>query len=298
MTLPRSLLVIVGDELLGGFTRDLNGALATRRLFEVGYPVGRIEIVGDSIDDIAAAVTRAIGDPGVARIVVCGGIGPTPDDRTHEGVARALGRELVENPRALSHIRALLERMHAAGWVASPEPSPANRRMAVMAAGALALDNPRGMAPPLALRLPGSADPAGAGTVSKKPLASTAAAPAERWLFVLPGVPREFAAILEEVLIPTYFTGSRALSVVEQRHRGAIEADFAGPLTRLGADYPDVTAGSYPEQGAEPVLVIRLRGEDPERVAAAAATLERLAGRTPGAAARGAAAEPRAAAPG
>jgi hypothetical protein len=101
MPLPETLLIIVGDELLGGFTTDVNGALAARRLFEAGYPVRRIEMVGDAVDDIATAVRRAIDDPSAARVIVSGGIGPTPDDRTHEAVAKALGRELEEDPAAL-----------------------------------------------------------------------------------------------------------------------------------------------------------------------------------------------------
>ncbi len=247
MPLPETLLIIVGDELLGGFTTDLNGALAARRLFQAGYPVRRIEVVGDSVDDIAAAVRRAIDDPRAARVIVSGGIGPTPDDRTHEAVAKALGRDLAEDAAALRQIGAMVARMHAAGWVASPTPAPANRRMARMATGGRILDNRRGMAPPLAIELE---------------------APSGRWLFVLPGVPREFEAVLEEVLIPGYFSDSRAPTVVESRHPGAIEADFAEPMRRLELEFPDVAVGSYPpQQGGD--LIIRLRGQDPERVRAA-----------------------------
>src|ERR1019366_9202270 len=132
MSLPETILIIIGDELLGGFTTDVNGALAARRLFEAGYPVRRIEMVGDAVDDIATAVRRAIEDPSAARVIVSGGIGPTPDDRT---------RELVEDPAALGRIEAMVARMHAAGWVASPIPTSANRRMARMAAGGRILDN-------------------------------------------------------------------------------------------------------------------------------------------------------------
>jgi nicotinamide-nucleotide amidase len=254
MPLPQTLLIVVGDELLGGFTTDLNGALAARRLFEAGYPVRRIEMVGDAVDDIAAAVRRAIDDPSAARVIVSGGIGPTPDDRTHQAVAKALGRELVEDPAALRRIEAMVARMHAAGWVASPTLTPANRRMARMAAGGRILDNRRGMAPPLALELEAARD---------------------RWLFVLPGVPREFEAVLEEVLIPGYFSSSRALTVVESRHPGAIEADFAEPMRRLEMEFPDVAVGSYPPQRGRD-LIIRLRGEDPERVHAAERRLGEL----------------------
>jgi molybdenum cofactor synthesis domain-containing protein len=265
MALPRTVLVIVGDELLGGFTTDANGALAARLLFDAGYPVCRIEVVGDVVEDIVGAVRRGVDDPSVDRVIVSGGIGPTPDDRTHEGVATALGRELVEDPAALRHIERVVARMHAAGWVESPVPSAANRRMARMAAGGRVLENRRGMAPPLAVRL---GPVPGAGTTPGSPAH-------ERWLFVLPGVPREFQTVLEEELIPAYFASSRALSVTELRFPGAIEADFAEPMRRLEGEFPDVTVGSYPQQQSRD-LVIRLRGEDPARVGAAAERLDRL----------------------
>jgi molybdenum cofactor synthesis domain-containing protein len=270
MALPQSLLVVVGDELLGGFTADRNGPLAARRLFELGYPVRRVEIVGDCVADIAAAVRRGVDDSSITRIVVCGGIGPTPDDRTHEAVALALGRELVEEPEALRHISAVVARMHAAGWVPSPTPTAANRRMALMAAGGQVLENRRGMAPPLAIGLP-------AVTPQRPPGTRW-----DRWLFVLPGVPREFAAIFEEVLVPQFLSDSRALSVRELHRSGAVEADFADPLRRLEQEFPDVSAGSYPQQqGDALVLVLRLRGEDPARVAAAAERLTELSAGIP-----------------
>jgi nicotinamide-nucleotide amidase len=271
MPLPETLLIIVGDELLGGFTTDVNGALAARRLFEAGYPVRRIEVVGDSVDDIAVAVRRAIDDPHAARVIVSGGIGPTPDDRTHEAVAKALGRDLAEDAAALRRIEAMVARMQAAGWVASPTPNPANRRMARMATGGQILDNRRGMAPPLAVELE---------------------SPPGRWLFVLPGVPREFEAVLEEVLIPDYFSGSRALTVVESRHPGAVEADFAEPMRLLELEFPDVAVGSYPPQRGRD-LIIRLRGEDPERVRAAEQRLGELRAGPDGPASPGAVQRPR-----
>ena len=283
MPLPQTLLVIVGDELLGGFTTDTNGALAARRLFEAGYPVRRIEVVADSVDDIAVSVRRGIEDPSITRVLVAGGIGPTPDDRTHEAVARALGRELVEHPAALRHIETLVARMHAAGWVSSPVPTPANRKMSRMAAGVGILDNPRGMAPGLAVEL-GPAPAAGAVAASR-PARSTGGAeiedeamapsPWDRWLFVLPGVPREFATMLEDVLIPTHFAGSEAMTVVETRHPGAVEADFAEPMRRLELEFPDVAVGSYPQQRSRD-LVIRLRGTDSGRVRAAEERLREL----------------------
>ncbi|HWF58346.1 MAG TPA: molybdopterin-binding protein, partial [Candidatus Dormibacteraeota bacterium] len=232
-------------EVLSGHTQDTNSSFLARHAFAAGYPVRRIEVVADQLDDIGAAVRRAV-DEGTARIAVCGGIGPTPDDRTFEAVAVALDRPLEESTIALAHISGIVARMHAAGWVTSDEVSAGNRRCATVPAGGIVLANRRGMAPPMAYELGD-----------------------DRWLFILPGVPREFTTIVEEELIPRFFAGGTATSVVEARYRGVPESELYPPLHRLAEEFADVAAGSYPQSEARQVIV-RLQGLDPERVRAAA----------------------------
>ena len=106
-----TVLIAVGDELLSGHTLDTNSNLLAKALFAAGHPVRRIEVVGDDPDAIIAAVRRAQTEAGVSRIVVSGGIGPTPDDRTFGAVARALDRPLELNPVAFAHIETLVRRM-------------------------------------------------------------------------------------------------------------------------------------------------------------------------------------------
>src|ERR1700737_960179 len=93
-TSPAAVIIAVGDEVLSGHTQDTNSSYLASRAFAAGFPVRRIEVVADVISDVVAAVHRAVADEEVARIVVCGGIGPTPDDLTFEAVARALDRPL------------------------------------------------------------------------------------------------------------------------------------------------------------------------------------------------------------
>src|SRR5450759_3652345 len=105
MSQPRMTVIIaVGDEVLSGHTQDTNSFFLAQRAFAAGFPVRRIEVVADRIDDVVAAIHRGLADTGVTRIAVCGGIGPTPDDRTFEAVGRALDRPLEENELALAHI--------------------------------------------------------------------------------------------------------------------------------------------------------------------------------------------------
>jgi nicotinamide-nucleotide amidase len=245
-------IVTVGDEILSGHTQDTNSSLLARQAFAAGRPVAHIEVVPDQPAAIIAAIRRAIDDPEITRIAVCGGIGPTPDDRTFQAVADALGLPLELNPIAYGNIEALARRMHAAGWIAKPEVSEANRRCAVVPAGATVLTNRVGMAPPLAIEIGD-----------------------DRWLFVLPGIPREFTTIVEEELIPKYFAGGVAPVVREVRYRSVPESEMSEPMLVLEAEFPDVTVGSYP-QVERRELVIRLRGREAERVDAAVARLRAL----------------------
>lgn len=245
-------IVMVGDELLSGHTQDSNSSFLARLAFAAGRPVAHIEVVSDDPAAIVAATLRAIDDPAISRIAVCGGIGPTPDDRTFQAVADALGRPLELNPIAYENIAALARRMYAAGWIDKPEVSEANRRCAMVPIGSIVLTNRRGMAPPLAIDLGG-----------------------DRWLFVLPGIPREFTTIVEEELIPRYFAGGAAPVVREVHYRSVPESEMYEPMLVLEREFPDVSVGSYPHV-EQRELVIRVRGHDAGRVDAAVARLRSL----------------------
>lgn len=246
-----TIVVAVGDEILSGYTLDTNSNRLARALFAAGHPVRRIEVVGDDREAIAAAIRRATAEPGVRHIVVSGGIGPTPDDVTFEAVAYALERPLELHAGAFAHIQTLVQRMHDAGWVASSEVGPANRRSAMLPTGAELIPNRRGMAPAIRLVL------------------------GDRDLFVLPGIPREFSTIVEEELIPRHIGFAAAQTVLEVRYTSVPEAEMATPMRQLAAEFPDVLVGSYP-QTQRRELVMRLRGMDPQRVAAAADRLRQL----------------------
>ncbi len=245
-------IVTVGDEILSGHTQDTNSSFLARMAFAAERPVVSIEVVADQSAAIVAAIHRALADPSITRIAVCGGIGPTPDDRTFQAVGDALGRPLALNPIAYANMEALARRMHAAGWIDKPVVTEANRRCAIVPTGAVVLTNRRGSAPPLAIEVGD-----------------------DRWLFVLPGIPREFITIVEEELIPRYFTGAPAPVVREVHYRSVPESEMYEPMMVLEAEFPDITVGSYPHV-EQRELVIRLRGHEAERVDAAVARLRTL----------------------
>ncbi len=138
-----SVVIAVGDELLRGHTLDSNTNWLAQRLYTLGFPVRRVHIVSDVQDEIVAAVRGEMTlEP--TCLFLCGGLGPTPDDRTLAALAVALERPLGLDAQAAAHIQVRLDWLHGIGRIKSPEMHEANRRMAEVPEGATILDNARG----------------------------------------------------------------------------------------------------------------------------------------------------------
>jgi len=92
-------LVTVGDELLSGDTANTNAAWLGRQLAQRGVTVERTTVVPDRLSDIARVVNEHHAE--YDAVIVTGGLGPTHDDKTIEGVAAAFGRDVAESEQAL-----------------------------------------------------------------------------------------------------------------------------------------------------------------------------------------------------
>lgn len=242
--MAQSSIIAVGDELLAGFTLDTNSHWMAGRLFRNGYPARWIEVIGDSEPEIVGAVRSHIGQPAISRIFVCGGLGPTPDDRTSAALARALDRPLLYDRAVGALMQQWLFRSGAAARRGTAELNAGNRKMAFVPQGATLLGNGAGMAPGLAFEI-------GAG----------------RYLFALPGIPSELKAVFERAIEPRYLQGETGRAVVELRYRMAPESAFHDAMLALAEEYPDVALGSYPQTEVRE-LVLRASGTDAERVQA------------------------------
>ncbi len=131
-------LLAVGAELLVGETRDTNSGDLARSLTDLGVDVRRMTQLPDDLDTIAEAITAALGR--VDLVVTSGGLGPTPDDLTREGVAAALG----EQPRVDPDLEAWLRDL----WARRGSPfSNVNLKQAWLIPSASAMANPNGTAP-------------------------------------------------------------------------------------------------------------------------------------------------------
>src|SRR5438046_9121521 len=99
-------IILIGNEILSGKIADVNAAYLCRELRQLGVDVRRISVVPDEVELIAREVTAQSRDFDV--VFTSGGVGPTHDDVTIEGVARALGVPVVRHPELV----ALLERYY------------------------------------------------------------------------------------------------------------------------------------------------------------------------------------------
>src|SRR5213082_3321798 len=240
--MPTSSIVAIGDELVGGFTLDTNSHWLTERLRLLGYPTKRITQIRDRPAEIVEQLRRELDDPDITDIFVCGGLGPTPDDRTFASLADALGKELMIWEETRARIERRVQRMHSMGLLESPDVTEGNLRMARIPAGpSHVFKNRRGMAPGGLYQADGTR------------------------IFVLPGVPMEMKGIFTEELEPEFLAGGSAATVRELRFTFAVEARFYPLMRELEALFPDVSVGSYPNFETKE-LVIRCVGLDPKRV--------------------------------
>lgn len=205
---PTAAMLVIGDEILSGRTRDANMYHLAGALTEVGIDLTEVRVVSDRKAAIMAAV-QALSDAN-DYVFTSGGIGPTHDDITADCIAAAFGRTIDVREDA----RALLAAHYAKS---GSELNAARLRMARIPEGADLIENPVSVAP---------------GFVVEN-------------VYVMAGVPSVFCAMVETVL-PTLTGGAPLISETLRVDRG--EGDIAGPLGALADKYPALSMGSYPFQ--------------------------------------------------
>lgn len=237
MSNPTAAMLVIGDEILSGRTRDANMHHLAGQLTEAGIDLREVRVVSDD----APAIISAVKALSVAydTVFTSGGIGPTHDDITADCIAAAFDDHIDVRDDA----RALLAAHYAK---TGSELNEARLRMARIPDSATLIDNPVSVAPGF--------------TVQN--------------VHVMAGVPSVFQAMVATVL-PTLTGGAPLMSRTLRIDRG--EGDIAGPLGALAAEFSDLSIGSYPFQkdgkfGANIVM----RGTDEARLETALSQLETL----------------------
>jgi nicotinamide-nucleotide amidase len=139
-------IVSAGNEVLIGDVQDTNSHWLCVKVTGLGGLVRRTVMLRDDVPAIAAEIRGALARR-PALLFTVGGLGPTSDDRTLEGVALGLGVPLQLHAEAERMVAARYREFYERGFVPFPELNAARRKMAVLPAGARPVDNPIGGAP-------------------------------------------------------------------------------------------------------------------------------------------------------
>ncbi len=247
----RASILVIGDELLGGFVRDTNSHWLAERLRDHAVPLDRVHVVPDELGAIDEALTAELGRRRPRLVLTTGGIGSTPDDITFEAIAASLGRDVVVEPAIRERLDGALAWTRAQGVEVDAEAEEQFLRMSLVPAGATLVPT-GGWVPAVRLDLDGGVDDPGGATV-----------------VVLPGVPSQMRSLVTTGLEPALLAGRNRPWSVEEITHGYPESLLNPAFLRLGREHPSVKLGSYPGSP----MVVRLQGP-PEDVAAARAIVE------------------------
>jgi len=162
-------LVSTGSELLNGRTLNRHAQVLGSRLAEIGFRLTRDTTVPDDLEAIREATESALGRVDV--VVVSGGLGPTSDDVTRDAIADLIGGRVVMHESTRDHLRERYLRL-------GRSLTPAGERQALIIEGAEVLPNRVGAAPGQCIAFQ------------------------SKTLFLLPGPPGEFKAVLEDGVVP------------------------------------------------------------------------------------------------
>lgn len=236
---PTAAMLVIGDEILSGRTRDSNMHYLAGELTRIGIRLCEVRVVADQDAAIVAAVNALRG--GYDHVFTSGGIGPTHDDITAPAIAAAFGVEITQRADAMALLGAHYDRQGLPF-------NEARQRMARIPDGARLIDNPVSIAPGFSLDN----------------------------VHVMAGVPSIFQAMVASVL-PTLTGGAPLLSQSLRVMRG--EGEIASDFGALAAEFPDLQMGSYPftTNGAYGTNLV-VRGTDAAQLDAAMTRLCALFG--------------------
>ena len=227
MTNPSAAMLVIGDEILSGRTRDANMHYLAGKLSDMGIDLKEVRVVSDDPDAIVSA-TRTLSNA-FDYVFTSGGIGPTHDDITADCIAAAFDTPIDVRDDARALLQAHYDRQ-------GQELNAARLRMARIPDGAELIDNPVSTAPGFKLQN----------------------------VYVMAGVPSVFQAMVASVLA-VLEGGAPLLSTTTRIEAG--EGDIAGPLSELSIEHSGVSVGSYPyiKNGVFGANIV-IRGADPDAV--------------------------------
>ena len=235
---------MVGNEILDGVVLDTNSHWLINRLKPLNFIVQEAITVRDSLPEIGRGLGRLMAD-GCTIVFTTGGLGPTHDDMTVQGVSMALGLPLELNQEALDIVTRQYRALYERGIIESGELTDSRRKMAVLPRGAKPLDNRVGGALGVLVEVEGST------------------------IICLPGVPLEMKWIFDDQVTPLLrarVRGAYAEEIVSLPLRD--ESTLSPIIDQVMEEVPSVYVKSmvrpYGETGIR--LWVSSKGEDKDEV--------------------------------
>ncbi len=221
-------LLVIGDEILTGKIKDENSVVFAKLMFEQGVRVQKIETIPDQIHIIASSVRYLSQNH--SYVCTSGGVGPTHDDRTFEGIAHGLDKPLIEHQEALTYFKnaqSIAGRGH--------EINNAQRKMLIF--------------------------PSPCQLYFLKPLWLPLVQVDNVYIF--PGVPGLFSKLITN--FAWLFTGSKFYR--ELIYTDQSESLIAQGLSQVAESMPELSIGSYPQMPTKSYhVMISVEGESQEQV--------------------------------
>lgn len=219
--MPTAEILTIGSELIEGLRVNTNATWLAKKLTSAGILVKLITSTGDITSEIVVAIQDALRRaPDV--LIITGGLGPTPDDKTCEALARATGRKLVLDTAALELVNMSYARLRTHP-IDHKNLLMIRKKMARVPKGATALSNPVGLAPGIRLK-------------HEKTL-----------IICLPGVPAEMRTIFAKYVYGDLVKLGGRAPHGETVNVGKIDETTLAPfLEELVQKFPHVDIRSYP----------------------------------------------------
>jgi molybdenum cofactor synthesis domain-containing protein len=217
-------IICIGNELLIGKTLNTNAQWIAKQATTLGITVKRITVIADDTNEIANTIRETLKrKPQLA--ITTGGLGPTFDDKTLEGIAKALNRQLAINTEALKMVKEKYETYTRNKQTQPVELTPPRTKMATLPEKTEPIPNPIGTAPGVRANL-------------KKTT-----------LIALPGVPSEMQAIFNETVMPLLkqFSGKSSFYEKSIYADDIMESSLAPLIDKVMQNNPGVYVKSHPK---------------------------------------------------
>lgn len=226
-------ILCIGNELLSGITLNTNAHWISKKITKIGGFVRRVTVIRDDIDEINLTLIDCLKRK-PNWIIVCGGLGPTYDDKTLLGIGKALKKRLILSNVALEMVKKSYSDRHQKMKI-----NNARLKMAIIPKGSTPVQNPVGNAPAVLI------------SVDKTRI------------MCLPGVPNEMKGIVTRNILPQIKQeiGDFTIHEINYYVQGISEAMISSRLTKIVASAPKgkLYLKTHPQGYVDNIPTIRIQ---------------------------------------